>query len=291
MTNQPSLTISQGDGQRVAPVATFGPLAVVFKNASGKPVGNQAVIWSANYPTEMDLEFSPAGEATVITKTNRAGKAVLNKMRGASVLVHAGEGEFTVNAACGDLNAVAHLVAGSLAPTLTAVPGFEASLHFEEVDLPDPFEGAPITVKRSVKIGPLSVVLKTAKGRPMPNQTIHWKVPFPAFPFIHVVYGPNSPADKWVNDHYIAERFDYQYIAITNEDGIATLPELEMLPRGRFEAGQSLPGGDIVINVPVQATWGSIIAMINLAMPFTGINCDTVFGYRQSGGILDPMPK
>ena len=218
-------------------------------------------------------------------------------MRGAWVGTVSGEGELTVTAACGGLSAVAHLVVGSLAPSLIALPGSETWFHFEEVTQEDPpsFRGAPRprTIKRSAKIRGLSVVLKTAEGRPMPNETIHWKVPFRHFRLF------TSFTGQIVLETNGSTIVLLSIVLIINARPLRTRKVSQRYPSSKCyqgavsQSGMPIPGGEIVINVPVQATWGSTVAVINLACPFTGVSVDGVWSTEnsQSRKILSPMPN
>ena len=178
-----ALSIVSGDNQTVArnqllpgagiPAALFAPLAVVAKDASGKPIPGAVVIFSIGAkPNAMACQMAiPNG--TVTADAN--GIATLTAPTGAPAPVFAyyADGECQVIVSAGPVTATFHLnVAGASGPTGQTA----ASLSLMSGDNQVSTRSGTNIFGGEAYYAPLVVRANDAAGKPIPGALITWKL-------------------------------------------------------------------------------------------------------------------
>ena len=161
----PTITIASGNGQSVyllpanssgPPLKSFGPLQVVLKDGSGRPLPNVAVSWACAPTPPMRCQLGPA----TTTNTNNEGIAALTGL--------------TATGGSGPLNVTATAINSGL--TLTAIfqlrvdppPTLSVYAGNNQVAV---LSTAPGSIP---SFNPISVKITDASGNPVPNVPVNF---------------------------------------------------------------------------------------------------------------------
>lgn len=159
-----TLTILAGGDQTAAlvmtehgfPMATFDPVTVVLRDATGAVLPNLPVAWSVGEtPGNMGVQMDPMGTSPYVVVTDDRGVATLDGMRGRSISAFYDHGPFTLIARHGAASVAADLLVAA-PPTLK--PKFSSGDNQSVARSGDRVAGGEAV------FGPLTVLLKDSEG-------------------------------------------------------------------------------------------------------------------------------
>ncbi|RYF47301.1 MAG: hypothetical protein EOO38_12425, partial [Cytophagaceae bacterium] len=97
--NQAQPRLSQLNGGPAT--ATFAPISVLVKDASGNTMPGQQVTFTPS-GKGMNVQMDPMGISPCIVISGDDGVAILNKMNGNSMCISSADGPFTISLTCDD---------------------------------------------------------------------------------------------------------------------------------------------------------------------------------------------
>src|SRR5207253_2438519 len=164
-----TLTVVAGDNQTAAlvmtdhgfPIATFEPVAVVLRDATGVPLGGKDVAWSVGEtPGNMGVQMDPHGTDPCIVVTDEHGVATLDRMRGRSASAFYGYGAFTLVASHAGASVAARM---TVATPVVLLPAIVSGDNQRVARTGDRVPGG------EARFAPVKVRLKDSQGRPAPG--------------------------------------------------------------------------------------------------------------------------
>jgi hypothetical protein len=172
-----TVSIVSGDGQHVARsgenvpggTATFAPLTVLLRDASGNPISGAVVDWAAgSAPSQMAVQLDPSGAGGTTTTTGSDGTTTLD-----TIWAYYAEGPFQVIASVpgGATNATFTLTVDPTPP-----PPDVHDAHVSVVS----GDGQHVALSGysppggTADFAPLSVVVKASDGTPMAGVQVQW---------------------------------------------------------------------------------------------------------------------
>jgi hypothetical protein len=176
-TEGATMTIVAGDNQTAArvststgiPTATYAPLVVLVKDASGKPLAGVIVSFSVgSHPNAMACQAEPSGSGASTITTDGAGNATLNRMGGKSASIYYADGQCQIVASYGKATATFHLNASAPVVSAQNVMTIVAGDHQTAQRTGNSVPGG------MASFGPLTVQVKTPAGAPIAGVKVNF---------------------------------------------------------------------------------------------------------------------
>jgi len=164
----PTITIVSGNGQSLPRKqrydgnnsAQFAPMVVLLKDAAGKPIAGEAVMFSSPSPNAAKVQLEPASAQVITGSDGTASFQTIGK---------AADGAFAITVTYGNASAV---ISGNIANTVT--PPLKISIVSGNGQIVPRSQGDGVPGGRAY-FDPLSVKLTNANGTPAANIKVGFK--------------------------------------------------------------------------------------------------------------------